>query len=57
MISPGKKHVNFNSMTEFNQWKEREEEITYTTYIWRDRTYQPSSGGKIRQGVIKLVNA
>ena len=26
-------------MTEFNQWKEREEEITYTTYVRQDRTY------------------
>lgn len=33
-------------MTEFNQWKEREEEITYTTYVCRDRTYQPQTNGK-----------
>ena len=33
-------------MTEFNQWKEQEEEITYTTYVRRDRTYQPQTTSK-----------
>ena len=32
-------------MTEFQQWKEREEEITYTTYVRRDRTYHPQNAG------------
>ena len=27
-------------MVEFNQWKEREEELMHTSYVSGDRTYQ-----------------
>ena len=34
-------------MTEFNSWKEREEDATYTTYVKNQQAYNPSSSGKL----------
>ena len=42
----GKRHLDFKSVVEFKQWKEREEEASYTTFVSRDRTYIPQGGGK-----------
>ena len=39
----GTQTLKFSSLTEFLQWKEHEEEGTYTTYIKGDRTYCPKS--------------
>jgi hypothetical protein len=43
-------------MTEFSQWKEREEEIMYNTYVWRDRTYQPQNSGNTANSQDKFNN-
>lgn len=37
----GKQELTFSSMNEFTSWREREEEITYTTYVRDTQTYQP----------------
>lgn len=33
-------------MTEFQSWKEREEDATYTTYVKSQQTYHPHTSGK-----------
>ena len=35
-------------MVEFNQWKEREEELMHTSYVSGDRTYQPKMVVRIK---------
>ena len=42
----GSQQHEFNSFTEFKQWKEHEEERTHTTYIRDDRVYHPKSSGE-----------
>lgn len=39
----GSRELRFSSFTEFLEWKEKEEENTYTTYVKGDRTYHPNS--------------
>ena len=38
-------------MAEFNSWREREEEITYTTYVRDTQRYQP----KLSEGIILIT--
>ena len=33
-------------MTEFQSWKEREENATYTTYVKNQLTYHPHTSGE-----------
>jgi len=42
------KELSFASMNDFQSWKEREEEITYATYVKSQQTYHPSSKGMIQ---------
>lgn len=43
----GKKELQFISMKEFSQWKELEEESTYTTYVRQQQSnYPATSEGK-----------
>ena len=51
-LHTGTKTLRFSSLTEFLQWKEHEEERTYTTYIKGDRTYSPKS---TNQGQTRLI--
>ena len=39
------KELSFVSMNDFQSWKEREEEATYTTYVKSQQTYHPSFEG------------
>jgi len=48
--STGKQELRFSSMTEFHAWKEREEEVTYTSYVKDTQGYQP----KLMEGRIKM---
>ncbi len=43
----GSKTLHFKSMTEFNSWKEMEEEATYTAYVKTQQTYKPSASGNL----------
>jgi hypothetical protein len=38
----GTEHLEFSSLALFEAWKEREEEITYSTYVKGQRSYFPS---------------
>ena len=49
-MSTGKQELKFSSMTEFHAWKEREEDITYTSYVKDTQGYQP----KLTEGRIKM---
>jgi hypothetical protein len=46
VVCIGKKILEFSSMTEFNSWKEREEDATYTTYVKNQQAYKPNSSGR-----------
>ena len=37
----GTKKLRFSSNVEFLSWKEREEEVTYTTYVKSHQMYHP----------------
>ena len=40
-LSAGKKEFTFPSMIEFLAWKEKEEEISNTSYVKTQQTYHP----------------
>lgn len=42
----GLKELSFVSMNDFQSWKEREEEATYSTYVKGQKTYHPSCEGE-----------
>ena len=42
-LPAGTQTLQFSSLTKFFQWKEHEEEVTYTTYINRQGPYCPKS--------------
>ena len=39
----GTKTVKLNSFVEFEAWKEKEEEATYTAYVKNQKSYFPTS--------------
>ena len=39
--STGTKHLTFESMFKFKNWKDLEEETAYTTYVQQQTSYQP----------------
>ena len=39
----GTQNLEFNSFTDFKQWKELEEERTNTSYVWDDHVYHVNS--------------
>ena len=45
VLFEGLSMLTFPSMREFVDWKEREEEATYSTYVKSQQTYRPSSSG------------
>ena len=53
----GTQTFRFSSLTEFLQWKDHEEEGTYTTYIKGDRIYCPKSINKSRSPLMYVVYA
>ena len=42
-LSIGKKHLRFDSMDDFKNWKEQKEEDTYTMYVRKQQTYKPKA--------------
>ena len=48
-LPAGTKTLHFSSLTEFFQWKEHEEEVTHTNYIYRRGPYCPKSGQQGKQ--------
>ena len=45
MHNTGKKELSFSTMEEFKQWKEIEEESTYTNYFEYQSAYYPAKEG------------
>lgn len=37
-------HLEFDSFTEFRQWKEHEEESTHASYVRENSVYRPKVG-------------
>ena len=54
-LHTGKKSLEFSCMTEFQSWKEREEDATYTTYVKNQQTYHPHASGKYAHTMLSNI--
>ena len=43
IMPPGVQHLQFTSTSEFEVWKENEEEATYSSYVKGQQSYHPTS--------------
>ena len=46
-VTAGRQTLRFSSITEFFQWKDHEEEHTYTTYVKGEQIHYPTSNNRV----------